>query len=114
MFRISKSYLKGINPKNRSNLKIICDMLCVATERCRKTKIMYDAHLNFQILEKYLKNLLKSNLIKIVDDNYYLVTLKGKDFIKKYKNYVNRCNRIGKEIKYVHKEKKELMEMCFS
>ena len=114
MFRISDFYLRETRNKNRSSLEIVRDVLSVATERSRKTRILYDAHLNYLLLEKYLKILLENDLLKTVDDSCYLVTLKGKNFLQNYEEYVERCKRIGEEIKDARKEKLALKNMCFN
>ena len=114
MFRIPDFRLIKTKKKNRSSLEIVRDMLSVATERSRKTRILYDAHLNYLLLEKYLKILLKNDLLETVDDSFYLVTCKGKNFLQNYEDYLERCSRIGKEIKDVHKEKIALKNLCFN
>ena len=114
LVRISVFPLRKNKNKNRSSLEIVRDMLSVATEKSRKTQILYDAHLNFLLLEKYLNILLKNNLLEIVDGSFYLVTWKGKDFLQKYEDYQERCNRIDKQITDVHKEKTALKSLCFN
>ena len=39
--------------KNRNSLEIVMDTLSAALVRTKKTRIMYQAHLSFQLLEKY-------------------------------------------------------------
>jgi len=114
LFRVLDFRLIKTKEKNRSSLEIVHDMLSVATEISRKTHIMYDAHLNYRLLEKYLKILLENGLLKTVDDSFYLVTLKGKNFMQNYEEYVERCKRIGEEINDVRKEKRSLKNMCFN
>ena len=114
MVRISAFPLRKNKNKNRDSLEIVRDMLSVATEKSRKTQILYDAHLNFLLLEKYLNILLKNNLLEIVDGSFYLVTWKGKDFLQKYEDYLERCNRIDKQITDVHEEKAALKSLCFN
>lgn len=114
LFRISDFRLKKTENKNRTSLEIVRDMLSVATERSRKTRILYDAHLNHRLLEKYLKILLENGLLKPVDDSCYVVTGKGKDFLQNYEDYLERCKKIGEEIKDAHKEKLALKNMCFN
>ena len=114
MFRIPDFRLIETKKKNRSSLEIVRDMLSVATEKSRKTQILYDAHLNYQLLEKYLKILLKNDLLETVEDSFYLVTWKGKNFLQNYEYYLERCSRIGEEIKDARKEKLALKNMCFN
>ena len=113
MVRISAFPLRKNKNKNRNSLEIVRDMLSVATEKCRKTQILYDAHLNFLLLEKYLELLLKNNLLE-VDGSFYLVTWKGKDFLQKYEDYVERCSRIDKELTEMRDEKGALKSLCFN
>ena len=114
LFRIPDFRLIKTKKKNRSSLEILRDMLSVATKRSRKTRILYDAHLNYLLLEKYLKILLENGLLKTVDDSFYLVTWKGKNFLQEYEDHLERCSRIGEEIKDAHKEKLALKNLCFN
>ena len=114
MVRISAFPLRKNKNKNRDSLEIVRDMLSVATEKCRKTQILYDAHLNFLLLEKYLNILLKNNLLEIVDGSFYFVTWKGKDFLQKYEDHLERCNRIDKELTEMREEKAALKSLCFN
>lgn len=114
MFRIRDFRLRKTENKNRSSLEIVRDMLFVATERCRKTRILYDAHLNYRLLEKYLKILLENGLLKCVDGSCYLITKKGKEFLQDYDEYIERCKKIGEEIEGARKEKLALKNLCFN
>ena len=113
LVRISNFHLRKMKSKNRSSLEIVHDMLSVATEKCKKTRILYDAHLNYLLLEKYLSVLLKNGLLEI-DGSFYLVTWKGKDFLQKYEDYLERCSRIDKEITDMQEEKFALKNLCFN
>ena len=113
LFKISDFQFKKAKNKNRDSLEIVRDMLSVATEKTKKTRILYDAHLNHRLLEKYLNFLIQNELIERVDNSWYLITRKGKNFLQNYKEYSKRCRRIGQEIKYVQKEKMILTNMCF-
>ena len=114
MFRIRDYRLSKTENKNRCSLEIVRDILLVTTRSRRKTGILYDAHLNFRLLEKYLKLLLENGLLEIVDEQFYVVTGKGKDFLQTYEEYDDRCKRIGQEIKDARKEKMALKNMCFN
>ena len=113
LVKISDFRLRKTKSKNRGSLEIVRDMLNVATEKCKKTQILYDAHLNYLLLEKYLNILLKNELLE-VDGSFYLVTWKGKDFLQKYEEYLERCSRIDKEITDVQEEKGALKNLCFN
>lgn len=100
--------------KNRGRLEIIRDMLYAASEKTKKTRIMYQANLSYQLLEKYLKSLLESGLVERVDDSFYLITWRGKEFLQTYDDYLERCRRLGEEIRGVRKDRLLLENMCFN
>ena len=100
--------------KNRGRLEIVRDMLCAASEKTKKTRIMYQASLSYRLLEKYLKSLLESGLVECVDDSFYLITWKGKEFLQSYDVYLERCRRLGEEISGVRKDRLLLENMCFN
>lgn len=114
LFRIKDFYLRKIENKNRNSLQIVSDMLSVAIESSKKTRILYDAHLNYRLMEKYMKVLLENGLLKAVENSCYLITRKGKDFLQNYEEYLERCKRIDQEIKDIRKEKLALKNMCFN
>jgi predicted transcriptional regulator len=45
---------------------------------------MYKANLSHKQLEKYLDILMETNLLRI-EDNLYIITEKGKEFIKQFR-----------------------------
>ena len=100
--------------KNRKRLEIVRDLLSAASEKSRKTRIMYRANLSYQLLEKYLESLLESSLIECVDDSFYVITWRGKEFLQLYDDYLKQCRRIGDQIKGTHKDRLLLEDMCFN
>src|SRR5208283_23461 len=100
--------------KNRSRLDIVRDMLSVAVVKARKTKIMYQANLNFMQVNSYLKGLLDGGLLQLNGDSYYLITQKGHQFIILYDDYLERCNRIREEARDTAKGRQMLEHMCFN
>ena len=113
MFTLSDSGLLKNKKKKRERLEIIRDMLSAALEKTKKTRIMYQASLNYRQLKKYLKSLLDRGLVKCHDDCFYLITWKGKIFLQTYTDYLKRCRRIGDEMKEVRKDRLLLENMCF-
>ena len=113
LVRNSDFHLSGMKNKNRDSLEIVRDMLSVATKKCKKTQILYDAHLNFSLLEKYLNILLKNGLLA-VDGSFYLITWKGKDFLQKFEDYLERCSKLDQEINEVREEKVALKNLCLN
>lgn len=100
--------------KNRHRLEIVRDMLSVASVKAKKTRIMYRANLSFRQMEKYLKSLLESGLVECDDDSFYVTTGKGKEFLQMYADYLERCRRIGEEIREARKDRLLLEDMCFN
>jgi predicted transcriptional regulator len=100
--------------KNRFSLEIARDMLLIASERVRKTRIMYQANLSYRIMEKYLKKLLDSGLLERDDGSLYLITVKGKEFLQMYADFVERNMRIRQDIEGIDKDRSLLVSMCFN
>jgi len=71
--------------KNRDRVEIVADILEICRNDTRKTSIMYQANLSFELLTKYLRLLQQANLIKIGEDSsLYSATEKGIEFLKQY------------------------------
>ena len=106
--------LKKSKNKNRSSLEIVRDVLSVASEKKRKTRIMYQANLSYRLMEKYLNRLLESGLMECVNDSFYVITWRGKEFLQMYDGYLERCQRIGKEISGAREDRLLLENICFN
>jgi predicted transcriptional regulator len=100
--------------KNRRRLDIVRDMLSIASVKVRKTRIMYQANLNYAQVEKYLGGLLEGGLVECDGDSHYLITPKGKEFLQMYADYLERCGRIREEVKGTTKDKLLLESICFN
>jgi len=114
LFSVSDFGLRQNRNKNRHGLEIARDLLSAATDRTKKTRMMYSARLSYRIMEKYLKSLLDNGLLEPVDGSSYLITRKGKIFLQMYADYLERCRRIGKEIREVQNDRVLLEDLCFS
>jgi len=114
LFKVSDFRVRKNKNKNRSSLEIVRDMLSAASVRIRKTRIMYQARLSYRLMEKYLSGLLESGLVECGDDSFYLITWKGKNFLQMYEDYLERCGRIGEEIRSARKDRLLLENMCFN
>jgi len=99
--------------KNRCSLEIVGDVLSIASAKVKKTRIMYQANLSYVQLEKYLRVLLDGGLVQCDKDSCYLITQKGREFLKTYADYLERCSRIRKEAEETEKDRKSL-ESAFS
>ena len=107
------SLRKG-SSKHRSGLEIVVDVLSIVTFRARKTRIMYQANLSYQLIEKYLGSLLERGLLRCEEDSCYLITSKGKEFVQMYNEHVERCRRIGEDVDEARKERLTLENMCLN
>lgn len=70
----------------RSRIQIAANILEIAKEGSRKTKIMYLGNLSFDLLQKYLDMLVNHELLEISGDpeRNYVATEKGKRFLEDY------------------------------
>jgi len=69
----------------RSTIEIIANILEVAKEGSRKTRIMYLGNLSFDLVQRYLKQLERLGLIEVKttsnDERIYTMTPKGQQFL---------------------------------
>jgi predicted transcriptional regulator len=97
----------------RSRLDIIADILVVASERSKKTRIMYQANLSYRLLCKYLPEVLKAYLVRFErKERCYVLTRKGKDFLERYKEYSKESKNIETHLNETDARRKELEELC--
>lgn len=64
-------------------MDICADILQVARGGAKKTRIVYQANLNFKLVEKYLRRLIHNGLIQR-SDRFFTTTPKGARFIEQY------------------------------
>jgi len=98
--------------KYRDRLQIIADILSIADARARKTRIMYQANLSYRLLCRYLGEVLDAGLVKPEDDDCYVLTAKGKEFLSRHEEYAKRCHRLEEHLNSVNDEKSVLVRMC--
>ena len=69
----------------RSRLEITANILEIAKQGSRKTRIMYLGNLSFDLLQKYLKRLEQLGLVEVKNasggERIYNVTTKGQEFL---------------------------------
>ena len=70
----------------RSRIQIAADIIEIAKNGSRKTRIMYQGNLSFDLLQKYLDLLMNFGLIQIQDGNEitYVATEKGRQFLEDF------------------------------
>jgi predicted transcriptional regulator len=69
----------------RTNLDVYVDILQSAMNGAKKTRIVYQANLNFQIAKRYMDNLVEGDFMEMEEDGSFRTTTKGINFIKQYK-----------------------------
>lgn len=74
----------------RSRIEIAADILDIAREGSRKTRIMYMGNLSFDLLEKYLTMLTKFNMVELRNiaqgEKTYVATEKGRKFLEDFRD----------------------------
>ena len=70
--------------KRRNEHDIMADMLVLAKVGVRKTRLVYGANLNFNIVKKYLKMLTDRNMIHEMDGTYF-TTPRGETYLTNYR-----------------------------
>ena len=97
----------------RSRLDIIADILQVVSQNAKKTQIMYQANLSYKVLQRYLKNVTAASLISFKpEEQCYVLTPKGKEFLEAYKDYAKTNKNIEKHLNDFDNKKKNLEELC--
>ena len=76
----------------RERIEIISEILNICINGARRTQIVYQANLNFKMIDPYLKFLIKKNLIEICQGQQvlYKTTEKGINLMRD----INRINNI--------------------
>ncbi|UCC33947.1 MAG: winged helix-turn-helix domain-containing protein, partial [Candidatus Bathyarchaeota archaeon] len=98
--------------KYRDKLQIIAEILSIASEGARKTRIMYKANLSYSLLCRYLADVMDSGLLGCSDGELYVVTPKGREFLNMYGEYSNHCRQLAEHLDNVNDEKGRLEQMC--
>lgn len=73
------NFALGRNWLRRSRLDIAEDILRVTMKGAKKTHIVYDANVNFNIASEYLEMLKEKEFIRL-ENGIYITTDKGKSF----------------------------------
>ena len=71
----------------RNSLDICADILKVTQNGANKTRMVYKANLNFNIIKKYIKRLTDSGLLESVNGRFF-ATDKGSRFLVQYREFV--------------------------
>jgi len=97
----------------RDRFAIIADILEAASRNAKKTQIMYQANLNYSLLQKYLNEVINASLIYYLPDQQsYQLTDRGHDFIEVYKQYCKHSQNVKKRLTHLNNSRKTLEEFC--
>jgi len=77
----------------RNDLDICAEILQVARAGAKKTQIVYQANLNFKIVEKYLKRLTDGGLLQS-KGKFYFTTPKGVSFLEQFRILVEPISEV--------------------
>jgi predicted transcriptional regulator len=99
----------------RGRLDIIADILHVVSGNAKKTQIMYQANLSYQVLQKYLAEITGASLICFKDgERCYVLTDKGRAFLDAYEEYSRTNKHVEKRLNDVRGKKNVLEKLCSS
>ncbi len=93
--------------KNRDSLEIFADILKVVSLHSSKTGILEAANLHFLYANIYLDIALRAGFL-VLSDHKYIITEKGKDFLKKYLELTNYILEVKSSLEELKEEKKML------
>lgn len=74
--------------RRRNDIDICADILEVSKGGAKKTHIVYEANLNFNIAKKYLHRLIENDLLSKKGGRQFETTEKGFEFIEQYRKIV--------------------------
>ena len=73
----------------RDRIEITANILEIAKDGSRKTRIMYLGNLSFDLVQKYLSQLEQLNLVEVKDtpggEKMYFITAKGERFLSDFR-----------------------------
>ncbi len=97
----------------RSRLEIIADILNVASRNAKKTQIMYQANLSYNVLQRYLAEIMGASLMNFESEKQcYQLTDKGRTFLEAYQKYTKTNKHIEKRLSDAATKKRLLEDLC--
>jgi predicted transcriptional regulator len=97
----------------RGRLDIIADILNVASRNAKKTQIMYQANLSYNVMQRYLAEITGAELVSFENEKQsYSLTDKGRSFLEAYEKYSKTNRHVAKRLNEVATKKKVLEELC--
>jgi predicted transcriptional regulator len=73
---------------------------------------MYGANLSYKLLCKYLDEVVAAGLVRFADGDFYVLTVKGREFLHKHKEYSKHCEMLEEHLNHINDVKSILERMC--
>ena len=89
----------------RGKLEIVADILSVVRGGAKKTEIMYQANLSYSLLVRYLRDVMEADLVARGNDNSYMLTEKGLEFLNRFNSYHERNQELERQQNSINDEK---------
>lgn len=82
-------FRRSVTPQRRSYVDIVAEILRIAKEGAKKTRIVYGANLNFKLLKEYLKRLDRAGLIEndYEETGVVKTSEKGRKYLRYYEGF---------------------------
>ena len=91
-------FRKSDTSQRRSSLDITADILRIAWNGAKKTRVVYGANLNFKLLNEYLFKLKEAGLVTYSsEDRLIETTAKGREYLKQFDILKDSVKRIWTE-----------------
>ena len=75
---------------------------------------MYQANLSYKLLCRYLGEVLDAGLVRFENEERYVLTTKGREFLERHQEYSERCKNLEEHLNSLNGEKVALEKMCFN
>ena len=97
----------------REHFDIIADILSVAGQNAKKTRIMYQANLSYSVLQRCLSEVVAWSLVSFDGRSQsYVLTPKGQAFLYAYKEYSKIRQRMERRLNDVATKRRVLEQLC--
>jgi len=104
--------LEFLANKYRSRIEIIADLLSAVQSKSKKTHIMYESNLSYNLLMQYLNLLLKIGLIRKNNDGNYEISGRGRRFLEECRVFLEKKRLIKEYTRTVTEIQGKLEELC--
>lgn len=95
-------------------MRIIADILHIASEGANKTRIMYQANLSYKLLCQYLEQVVSARLVVCENDRSYVLTSSGEQFLERLDEYHKQCEQLEEQTSCVQGERVELEQVLLN